>query len=89
MLRPVFGEGELITSINNEPLPEKIEKAVVYTNPSDGKFYIKGFFNYLKVYGCFFMLKNYNTEQYQIDPIQFMRKSYKKCWVDNLEKYLS
>jgi hypothetical protein len=50
MLRPVFGEGEIITSIENEPQPEKIEKAIVYPNPGEGKFFIKGLFNYIKVF---------------------------------------
>ncbi|CAN5418595.1 hypothetical protein BH23BAC1_BH23BAC1_18970 [soil metagenome] len=50
MLRPVFGEGEIITSLENEPVPEKIEKAVIYPNPSEGKFFVKGLFNHIKVF---------------------------------------
>ncbi|MDQ3395980.1 MAG: T9SS type A sorting domain-containing protein, partial [Bacteroidota bacterium] len=51
MMRPVFGRGEVTTAINEEGTELPLEKrVVVFPNPSEDKFYIKGAFKNIKIY---------------------------------------
>jgi hypothetical protein len=52
MIRPVFGRGEVTTSIDEGPASQipPIDKAIIYPNPGEGQFFIKGYFDKISLY---------------------------------------